>query len=317
VILEKQLFSSTFVDTREFLVTDDKFGQAKVEYATSESNCQNFFNEQQQQNSQLQVFVCTGFIARSYQGATTTLGRGGSDYTAGLLGNFLESEGVEIWTDVDGILSSDPRLVSEAQVLSQLSYSEAFEVANYGGKVLYAKTIEACQPKKVPLEIKNTLNSRAAGTTITSESKPGIKVISRSAPAILVEVILGANTTQYGLLAEIFQTFAEEQITVDVVSTSGDSVSFSVDKMPSFDLVERIRSQIGPIRLIEDQEIVALIGTQILDNPKFSQALTEIQQVYPKMVSMNTKNSNLTAVVNNGQGKELVAQLHKIMVEEE
>jgi bifunctional aspartokinase / homoserine dehydrogenase 1 len=131
-----------FLDTRNFIKTDNNFGNAKVDYKLSKK-----LTNQKVKMCKSDFLVCTGFIARSLNGSTTTLGRGGSDYTAGLLGNFLEAKEIEIWTDVSGVFSTNPNLVKTAKVVNTLSYHEAFEVAYYGGKVLYPKTMEACVTK--------------------------------------------------------------------------------------------------------------------------------------------------------------------------
>jgi len=218
-------------------VAERGFGNAKVDYNLSTNKTKTFFAQ-----NIAQVYVVTGFIARNLQGQTTTLGRGGSDFTAGLLANFLETKEVEIWTDVDGILSTDPRISLDAKIVEFLSYREAFEVAYYGGKVLYPKTMEACQPKNINILIKNTFNSNAKGSIVKTESQVGIKVISRVKKVIVVEIVFAAITSDFGLLGKIFTWFGEYKIAIDVVATSGDSVSFSCDCKPPISLVDKIKN---------------------------------------------------------------------------
>jgi len=314
-ILKINSVKAEFVDARELIVTDENFGNASVDYEVSTERTKNYFQNLESQIPNLQVLVITGFIGRSSKGATTTLGRGGSDFTGGLLANFLDSRMVEIWTDVDGVLSTDPRISSEAKIINQLSFSEAFEVAYYGGKVLYPKTMEACLPKNISIVIKNTFNPQAKGTVVTTESLPGLKVVSRNKNITIVEIIFGSITSEIGLLGRIFSWFSLERITINVVTTSGDSVSFSCDKNPSKDLIEKIETEIGQIRILENQEIVALIGTNILNQENYLKIMNFMVGFKPKMISMNTKNTNLTVVVESGQGEELISRIHPLIIQ--
>jgi aspartate kinase len=308
LILASKGLDSDFVDSRQFLTTDENFTAANILHPVSQKNTQNFFA-----NTKTKISVVTGFIARSSSGATTTLGRGGSDYTASLLANYLDCPEVFIWTDVSGVFSTDPRICPQATVVQNLSFSEAFEVAYYGGKVLYPKTMEACQPKNIAIQVKNTFEPTAHGTVVSQTCEPGIKVVTRSKNNILVEIIFAGKTSQIGLLAQIFGQFAEEKITIDVVSTSGDSVSFTCDKAPTASLQTRIKQEIGELKIWENQEVVAIIGTNILEDSKYPELVAKIIEFKPKTVMVNTKQTNLTAIVEPNQGEILVKNLHNLI----
>lgn len=308
-ILKSKELDTQYLDSRDFLITDSNFSNANLNWKQSGENWSKLETEMTSK-----ILVLTGFIARSETGATTTLGRGGSDYTAGVMANLTNSKTVEIWTDVDGILSTDPRIVSEAKLIEKMSYREAFEVAYYGGKVLYPKTIEACLPKKIEIKIKNTFYPDNLGTSIVEEETAGLKVISLAKKITLIEVIFGANTSEIGLLAYIFSEFAKENLTVDVVTTSGDSVAFSSDKTPSKKLIENVSNRIGPVTIWENQEIVAAIGAKLNQQKSFSKILELMSEVEPKMLSMNTKNTNLTVVVSQNQGQNLIKQIHELLI---
>lgn len=299
-----------YVDARDFIISDGNFTNATIDYTQSQHQAKEYFN-----THKADIYIVTGFIARTPEGQTTTLGRGGSDFTGGLLANFLEAKEVEIWTDVDGILSTDPRLVPDAKIIQTLSYREAFEVAYYGGKVLYPKTMEACLPKNVDIVIKNTFNPAAQGSRVTTETKSGIKVVSRVKKAIVVEVVLAAITSEYGLLGKIFSWFGEYKVTIDVVTTSGDSVSFSCDKEPSQSLINKIQEEIGEVTVWTDKEIIAIIGSNISNTHKYGQIIDLIKTSKPIMLSLNTKQTNLTAIVEAHQGEQLVRDIHAVIVE--
>jgi len=298
-----------FVDARDFIQSDDNFTNATIDYNISQAQAREYFK-----THKADIYIVTGFIARTQSGQTTTLGRGGSDFTGGLLANFLEAKEVEIWTDVDGILSTDPRLVPDAQIIDTLSYREAFEVAYYGGKVLYPKTMEACQPKNVDIVIKNTFNPSASGSRVTTNTQPGIKVVSRVKKAVVVEVVFAAITSEYGLLGKIFSWFGELKVTIDVVTTSGDSVSFTCDKEPSQSLINKIKEEIGEITVWTDKEIIAVIGSDISETDQYSPIIDLIKASKPIMLSLNTKQTNLTAIVEAHQGEQLVRDIHRVIV---
>lgn len=306
-ILE-QTMPSNFVDTRTLFVTDENFGNAKVDFMRSSKQVNEFYK-----NAPTGVYVNTGFIARSKNGRTTTLGRGGSDYTAGLLGNFLNTEAVQIWTDVEGVFSTDPRILETAKVLPSLSFSEAYEIAYYGGKVLHPKTMDACSPKKIAIEIRNTFKPMLTGTRVSAKKTPGIKAVSIARNIKIIEVVFGGITSEVGLLSEIFQYISSERISMDVITTSGDSISFSCDKLPSGQVIAVIEKNIGPVRIFDQKELVAVIGTDIVKQPNFQPILQIISKFSPNILSMNTKHTNLTAVVDQNRGDALVAQIHELI----
>jgi aspartate kinase len=310
IIFVKNSHKSEVIDARQIIKTDSRFGNASVDYELS----QQLTNEYLQSNSRSRFYITTGFVARSVDGQTTTLGRGGSDYTAGLLANFVDAREVEIWTDVDGILSADPRIVTDTKLIHEMSFDEAFEVAYYGGKVLFPKTLEACLSKNIDIVIKNTFEPNAISTVVkTKPTDSGLKCVSIVKNAIIVEVTFGPITSEIGLLARIFQGFAEENILINVVTTSGDSISFSCDKPPSQRLISRIETEIGPVKILLDKNIIALIGTNIIKQTNFVKALESMVQANPSLLVMNTKQSNLTCVVEQDQGVELVNILHKLL----
>jgi aspartate kinase len=308
-VLNKLNLPTEFVDARDFLVTDENYTNAQLNWGESRINW-----NQIQSNFKSKILIATGFIARSNTGSTTTLGRGGSDFTAGVMANLTDSKTVEIWTDVDGILSTDPRIVAKTKLIEKISYREAFEVAYYGGKVLYPKTIEAVMPKHITIIIKNTFYPENPGTSIIPDQTEGLKVVSLAKKITLVEVVFAAITSEVGLLGKIFTEFSKENLSVDVVTTSGDSVSFSCDKVPSKKLITIIENSIGPVTVWENQEIVAAIGADLNAQPTYPKILEIMSQVQPKMISMNTKNTNLTAVVNTGQGVALIKKIHGLIV---
>ena len=177
--------TAEFLDARQLIKTNDNFGYAKVDLKTSYTNIQNHFA----QHPKLQII--TGFIGSTDQGQTTTLGRGGSDYTASLFGAALDAKEIEIWTDVDGVMTADPRKVPKAFSLGYLSYIEAMELSHFGAKVIHPPTMQPALNKGIPIRIKNTLNPKFPGSLISNEKHPNshpVKGISSIKNIALIRV---------------------------------------------------------------------------------------------------------------------------------
>jgi aspartate kinase len=149
---------------------------------------------------------------------------------------------------------------------------------------------------------------------VSTNIQPGIKVVSRVKKAIVVEVVFAAITSEYGLLGKIFSWFGDHKVTIDVVTTSGDSVSFTCDRVPSQSLINKIREEIGEITVWTDKEIIAVIGSNISDTVQYDQIIDLIKSSKPIMLSLNTKQTNLTAIVEEHQGEQLVKDIHKVIV---
>jgi aspartokinase/homoserine dehydrogenase 1 len=159
--------NTTLLDARELVKTDDRFGKARVQMDLTAKNIQSYF----QDNSEIQII--TGFISSTDKNETTTLGRGGSDYTAAIFGAALDAEEIEIWTDVDGVLTTDPRQVKKAFSLEEMTYEEAMEMSHFGAKVIYPPTLQPAFQKQIPLRIRNTFNRKFEGTIIKSMADSG------------------------------------------------------------------------------------------------------------------------------------------------
>ena len=161
---------ATFVDSRQFVVTDDQFTQATVAFAKTNRATRAYFARLFRRRSGRVIPIVTGFIGATEDGRTTTIGRNGSDYSAAIVGAAVGVSSIEIWTDVDGVLSADPRAVPAAFVLPQISYEEAMELSYFGAKVLHSATIAPAVAKRIPILIKNTFNPDAPGTLISTQA---------------------------------------------------------------------------------------------------------------------------------------------------
>ncbi|WP_353184916.1 bifunctional aspartate kinase/homoserine dehydrogenase I, partial [Parapedobacter lycopersici] len=254
-IAEQYFPEACFVDATELIYTDSHFGSAQVNQPLSEQRIRSFVSE----NSDRLLFV-TGFIASNEKGRVTTLGRGGSDYTAAIIGAALAAESIEIWTDVDGMLTADPRIVKKAFSLPLLSYTEAMELSYFGAKVIYPPTMIPAFLKKIPIVIRNTFNPDFAGTAIQHESgvtELPIKGISSISDISIINLSGGGMIGKAGFSGRLFTLLAREQINVVLITQSSSEHSITFAVHPG----EALRAK----RLIENEFELELQANKLLE----------------------------------------------------
>jgi len=226
--LKSQIGSGLFTDARGLIKTDDNFGHAKVDFEITDTLIKEYFAANKGLN------VVTGFIASTLHGQTTTLGRSGSDYTASILGAALEADIIEIWTDVDGVMTADPRFVKEAQSIGQLSYNEAMEITHFGAKVIFQATMQPAMAKEIPILVKNTFNPSHPGTLICKESGKEngfIKGISSLREICLINIEGSGMVGVAGVSARMFRVLAQHQISVILISQASSEHSICIGIM--------------------------------------------------------------------------------------
>jgi aspartate kinase len=305
------------VDARDFVVTDDNFNNARyLEHPTVERS-----------RAALgpllargELPVVTGFIGRDARGRTTTLGRGGSDLTATLLGAALGADVVEIWTDADGIMTADPRVIPEAEPLLRVSYEEAVELSNSGARVVFNKSLLPAMQAGLPVHVRNTfapaspgtvIGERGAETNFALTSKSGVSVITVSNPEMIQAV---------GYLARLFHIFLEFNLSVDAVAVSEASVSMTVSDL-SVETERRLRAELdllGEAEVKRGRSIVTTIS-KYLDTeqavfPHLFRVLTE-RGVDVEMISYGNREINLTIVVEEAREREALRLLHETFQE--
>ncbi|MDR1956280.1 MAG: bifunctional aspartate kinase/homoserine dehydrogenase I [Treponema sp.] len=229
-ILTAQGVPAEYLDTRELIKTDNHHGNAQVLGAKTADTLRSYF-----QSAPRSLYVATGFIGSAPDGATTTLGRGGSDLSAALFGAALEVEEVEIWTDVDGILTADPRMVKNAFTIDALSYVEAMELSHFGAKVLYPPTVRPALEKGIPITIRNTFNPAGKGTRITRTAPEGpypIRGISSMAPVVLIRIQGSGMVGVAGFSSRLFGALARRRISVILITQSSSEYSICFATLP-------------------------------------------------------------------------------------
>ena len=258
--------------------------------------------------------VVTGFIAHDANGVITTTGRGGSDLTASVIGSALDVEEVQVWKDVDGLLTTDPRIVAQAQHVSCVSFEQAAELAYFGAKILHPRSILPAMVKSIPVRIKNSYNPSHEGTVIVNndEGNDLIKSITCKRNICVVDVVSTRMLGQYGFLARVFDVFAELELSVDMVASSEVSVSITLDNIDCFNELQRKLGKIARIEIKRERAIVSVIGNV----DKSSEILDTIfgslkgNGINVQMISQGASKVNMGFVVNESEVEQCIKILH-------
>jgi len=261
------------------------------------------------------VPVLGGFIGSTLQGATTTLGRGGSDYTAALIGAALNVDEIQIWTDVTGVLTADPRVVPDAQTIDRLSYSEAAELAYFGAKVLHPKTIQPAIENSIPVRICNSRAPQERGTLVgpQSETSPRtIKAIAHKTGVTIVQITSLRMLGAYGFLRALFAVFERHRTVVDVVTTSEVSVSLSLDEAGSLPAIVEDLKQLGTVKIEKGRAIICVVGEGLRGTPGIAgRVFSTISNINVSLISQGASSVNFTFVIEEERVKEAVTRLHE------
>ncbi len=264
-----------FVDARTLIKTDDNFGNARVNFKATEENIKNYFKD----HKSLQLV--TGFVASTDKNETTTLGRGGSDYTAAIFGAALDCEEIEIWTDVDGMLTADPRMVKKAFTLPSVSYIEAMELSHFGAKVIYPPTLQPAFAKKIPISIRNTFNPSFGGTIISDKAAAGdytIKGISSISDIALINIQGSGMMGETGFSGRLFTALAKKKVNLILITQASSeySISFAIAPTEAALAKETIEEEfenelrtgkLDPVNIETDLSVVAIIGENMRRTP--------------------------------------------------
>jgi aspartate kinase len=265
--------------------------------------------------------VLGGFMAASTTGETTTLGRGGSDYSAAIIGAGTGAREIQIWTDVSGVLTADPRLVPDAHTVPLLSYQEAAELAYFGARVLHPKTLQPAIDKSIPVRVCNSAKPHEAGTLIVTESEAApqtIKAIAHKKGITTVQVTSARMLGAYGFLRALFEVFDRHRTPVDVVTTSEVSVSLSLDNTGSLaEIVSELKGY-GTVEVAEHRAIISIIGEGLRNTPGIAaRVFSAITDINVAMISVGASSVNLTFMVDEAQAGEAIRRLHHLCFENE
>ena len=298
------------IDARSCIKTDETYGAATPQAETAEA----IRVETEPLLKAEKVPVLGGFIGSTARGVTTTLGRGGSDYTAALVGAALDAHEIQIWTDVSGVLTADPRLVPEARTIPVLSYQEAAELAYFGAKVLHPKTIQPAIDKSIPVRVCNSRAPKEAGTLIVAESestRQTVKAIAHKNGITTVQVTSARMLGAYGFLRALFEVFDRHRTAVDVVTTSEVSVSLSIDDAGALpDLLPDLQ-KLGTVEVEKNRTIISVVGAGLRNTPGIAaRVFSVIHDINVSMISVGASSVNLTFMVDEANAATAITRLH-------
>ena len=309
--------TAAHVDAREVIVTDSQFQKAIPIDALIEQRAQTIILPLTAQGL---VPVMGGFIASNEAGITTTLGRGGSDFTGALVGGAIQAEAIEIWTDVDGILTADPRVVPGAFRVKTISFEEAAELAYFGAKVLHPATILPAVKKNIPVLVLNSRNAACEGTRITSLAPPcksPFKSIAVKKKLSIIDVVASRMLMTHGYMKEIFTVFDKHKCAVDMVSTSEVSVSLTVDSKENLPALADDLGQLADVKYEGGKALICLVGDDIRgQNGIAAQVFAAIRHINVRMISQGASEINMSFMIDESDADEAVRSLHATFFKE-
>ncbi len=320
-------FQASYKDTRELIIASDQYNNGQVNFEETNKNIQTYFK-----SNTSNVTMFPGFVARTLEGKTTTLGRGGSDYTAAILAAALEAEVLQIWTDVSGMFTANPRIVKQASKISHISYHEAMELSHFGAKVIYPPTIQPVLEKEIPIVIKNTFQPQDVGTYITKETskdKP-VKGISHIENISLVTLEGNGMVGIPGFSKRLFETLSLHEINIVLITQASSELSICIaiadaDAEKAKEIIDQVfeyeiqLQKVKPVCVEKDLCIIALVG----DNMKNHQGLSGKMfsslgknNVNIRAIAQGASEKNISAVIEKNDAKKALNTLHERFFEE-
>ena len=298
------------VDAASVLVTGDQFGKAEPRQDKIAESAQRILRPMSERGI---VPVLGGYIGSTEAGIVTTLGRGGSDYSAALFGAALGADAIEIWTDVDGMLTCDPRVVKGARLIERIRFDEASELASFGAKVLHPSTITPAVRLGIPVYIFNSRNPDGRGTLITFDApKRPVSALAGKQGVTIIKVRSPRMLLQHGFMRTLFEVFDRHRTSVDVVATSEVSVSVTIDDASQLDSLVVDLSQLGDVSVERNRGIVAIVGAGLSESSEaMSRALASMRSLRIHMLSLSASGINLTMLVDGDQVTEAMRRLHE------
>ena len=261
------------------------------------------------------VAVLGGFVGATLAGHTTTLGRGGSDYSGALVGAGVEASEIQIWTDVDGMLSADPRVIKNAKLVDHLSFAEAAELAYFGAKVLHPSTILPAVERNIPVRILNSWKPAAAGTLITgagSSTRKGLTGLASKRDVTVIDITSTRMLAAYGFLRQVFEVFERFTTAVDMVTTSEVSVSVTVDDIRHLDEIEEALSEFASVSVERNMSLLCAVGDVLQHEPEMAARVVGVFEEVPlRMISQAASRRNITVVLRQGDLPHAMERLHE------
>ncbi|WP_100611113.1 aspartate kinase [Confluentibacter lentus] len=257
-----------------------------------------------------EIYITQGFICLDENGDISNLQRGGSDYSATIIGAVLKAEEVQIWTDIDGMHNNDPRYVENTRPISNLSFDEAAELAYFGAKILHPQTVTPVREDHIPVRLKNTMNPSAYGTLISNDtSENGIKAIAAKDNITAIKIKSGRMLQAHGFLKRVFEIFEVYETSIDMITTSEVAVSLTIDDDKNLDKIIAELEKFASIEVDKDQSIICLVGHSVVNHEDTYKMFQILQDVKIRMISYGGSNNNISLLVHS---KDKINTLRKL-----
>lgn len=308
--------TNLWLDARNVLITNDDYLEAEpqiteIERRATAELCQ-------PDDIEYKVVVTQGFIGSTENGDTTVLGRGGGDYSASLIGMAVSAGVIEIWTDVDGVKSADPRRVANTRSIRRISFEEAAEMAHFGAKVLHPLTIVPAVMKNIPVYVLNSLNPDNPGTEIVKYDvvEEGVKSVSFKEDIILMNIFSPRMINISGFLMRVFDIFARYKVSVDLISTSEANISLTIDSPGCIDALCRSLSEIAEVKIYDDKSQLSIIGKNVVkQRGLISWAMSSLKHTQVYMISQAASSDNISFVIDRDNLDEVLQEFHNYLFE--
>jgi len=248
----------------------------------------------------IEILITQGYICRNHRNEIDNLKRGGSDYTASLIGAAVHAEEVQIWTDIDGMHNNDPRIVKKTFPISQLTFDEASELAYFGAKILHPSTIVPAQKYNIPVRLKNTMDEKAPGTLITEKGTQGsFKAIAAKDNITAIKIKSSRMLMAYGFLRRVFEVFEHHKTPIDMIATSEVAVSLTIDNQAHLPSIETELKKFGSIEVDKDQTIICIVGNRIMDKEGvLTEIFKSLASIPVRMVSCGGSANNVSVLID-------------------
>ena len=305
-----------WIDARTMMITSESYLKGEPDMDAIASTVPGVVAEAYQG---MDAVITQGFVGVTSEGRPTVLGRGGSDYSASLIGMAVDAEKIEIWTDVDGVRTADPRYVPNTKSLEQISFEEAAEMAHFGAKVLHPLTIEPAVKKNIPIYVLNSMNPSGKGTAILRNEliEDGVKSVSFKENIRVINIFSTKMINTSGFLRRVFEIFSESKVSVDLISTSEANISVTVDASQNIDAVVAELSEFADVIVDDDKSQVSVIGKNIVKlNGMLKKTFTPLKKCNVYMISQGASFVNISFVVDREELNEVVCGLHHHLFEQ-
>lgn len=304
-----------YFDVREVLRTDDQFGNARPQTAEISELCK--IKLERLRTDQV-VFVTQGFIGMTEDGMTTTLGRGGSDYSAAILAEGVVADVLQVWTDVAGIATTDPRICPDAKPISEISFKEASELATFGAKILHPATLLPAIRKNIPVFVGSSFDAEAHGTWVRKEvsDHPLIRAMAIRKKQVLVTLSTPEMLNTHGFLYRLFEVFNTHKVSIDAITTSEISVTVTLDESALLNkkLIVEL-AKFAEVQVEENLCLISLIGNNINHTPGLANSIfNAIPDINVRMICLGASKHNFCFLVAEEFGDEVIRRLHKTFI---